>query len=234
MGTLIALEDRRRRRAARLAGTHPRVRKASSWRAVEAVEADLAPMPVPEFYFDLACPFSYLAAEQVERMLGEVEWIPVSGSAPASVWLDNPMVRARAERDARRLRLPLTWPDASSDGFRSALRVASHAAESGAGSAFALAALRFAFSGGYDLEDLEILAEAAAAAGLDPGRCLAVARRGNEDEVQNDVARHLADHGVDRLPAVQMGERWFVGDQAVAQAGAYRRAVTTADLTPSA
>jgi len=191
-------------------------------------------MPVPEFYFDLACPFSYLAAEQVERMLGEVEWIPVAGSAPASVWLDDAELRARAEREARRLRLPLTWPDCSTPAFVSAARVAAYAAESGVGGAFALAALRFAFSGGYDLEDPEILGEAAAAAGLNPSRCLAVARGGDADHAHEDVERHLAEHGIGVLPAVLMGERWFAGDQAVAQAGAYRRAVTTPDLTPTA
>ena len=30
------------------------------------------------FFYDLACPFSYLAAERVERLLGEVEWVPVA------------------------------------------------------------------------------------------------------------------------------------------------------------
>ena len=30
----------------------------------------------PAFYFDLGCPFSYLAAERVERLLGEAEWVP--------------------------------------------------------------------------------------------------------------------------------------------------------------
>src|SRR3981081_1375743 len=38
----------------------------------------------PAFFFDVACPFSYLAAERVERILGDVEWIP----APA-VGLDG-------------------------------------------------------------------------------------------------------------------------------------------------
>src|SRR5689334_21165470 len=33
----------------------------------------------PVFFFDLACPFSYLAAERVERLLGEVSWVPVAG-----------------------------------------------------------------------------------------------------------------------------------------------------------
>src|SRR2546421_631355 len=33
------------------------------------------------FYFDLACPFSYLAAERIERLLGAVEWVPVRSSS---------------------------------------------------------------------------------------------------------------------------------------------------------
>jgi 2-hydroxychromene-2-carboxylate isomerase len=31
------------------------------------------------FYFDLACPFSYLAAERVERLFARVVWRPVLG-----------------------------------------------------------------------------------------------------------------------------------------------------------
>ena len=32
------------------------------------------------FFFDLNCPFSYLAAERVERILGDVEWIPATST----------------------------------------------------------------------------------------------------------------------------------------------------------
>ena len=46
------------------------------------------------------------------------------------------------------------------------MRVAAYAAEHDRGAAFTLAACRLAFCGGFDLEDPEVLAEAAAAAGL--------------------------------------------------------------------
>jgi len=195
---------------------------------VEAAAAGPALPRRPEVYLDLACPFSYLAAEQVERALGEVEWIAACVSAPGPAWLRGATrarasFRARAERAARALRLPLTWPDCSAGGFPTALRMAACAAESGAGGAFALAAMRLAFAGGYDLEDPEILAEAAMAAGLDPRGLLAAARRRDADGVLEDVARHLAAHGVEGLPAVRMGERWFCGEQAVGEAAAYRR-----------
>ncbi|MDQ6748878.1 MAG: hypothetical protein M3010_12335, partial [Candidatus Dormibacteraeota bacterium] len=34
--------------------------------------------PRPAFYFDPGCPMSYLAAEQIERTLGDVDWVPVA------------------------------------------------------------------------------------------------------------------------------------------------------------
>jgi hypothetical protein len=37
--------------------------------------------PVPAYYFDVTCPMSYLAAERVERSLGQVEWVAIDGSA---------------------------------------------------------------------------------------------------------------------------------------------------------
>ena len=35
----------------------------------------------PVYYFDVTCPMSYLAAERVERSLGQVEWVAIDGSA---------------------------------------------------------------------------------------------------------------------------------------------------------
>jgi len=35
--------------------------------------------PTAYFYFDLACPFSYLAAERIERLFARVVWRPVLG-----------------------------------------------------------------------------------------------------------------------------------------------------------
>ena len=59
-----------------------------------------------------------------------------------------------------------------------AMRVAHYAAQQGRGGAFVLAATRLAFAGGFDLDDLEILTEAAAAAGLRLDGCLQRRARG--------------------------------------------------------
>jgi hypothetical protein len=61
MGEVIRLAERR---AAREARTGQR----------------MAPARV-EFLFDLCCPFSYLAAERVDRIFDEVTWTPASTSA---------------------------------------------------------------------------------------------------------------------------------------------------------
>ena len=200
MGQLISLSERRADRS----------RPSNSDRAT--------------FFFDLACPFSYLAAERVERLLGDVEWVPASTvSRPETV----AAARARAELRAAELRLPLVWPDRYPDCVPGALRVAARAAENGGGSRFALAAARLGFCGGFDLEDPEILAEAAAAAGMPLEQCLRAAGDSSLDLALEATARGLASRGVTELPAVRIGRRWFAGESGLTEAAAMRRALVT-------
>jgi 2-hydroxychromene-2-carboxylate isomerase len=138
MGEVIQLADRRAARR-----QQPAVRRA-------------------EFLFDLACPFTYLAAERVERGFDAVRWTPASTTAlrAGSLAADPAAlaaVRAAAERRATMLRLPLSWPETFPTEVPAAMRVASHAAERGRGAAFVLAAGRLAFCGGFDLDDPDIL-----------------------------------------------------------------------------
>ena len=35
------------------------------------------------FYFALDCPLSYVTAERIERVLGEIRWVPVLATPPA-------------------------------------------------------------------------------------------------------------------------------------------------------
>ena len=177
-----------------------------------------AAQPPPAFFFDVADPLSYLTAERVERRLGEVEWVPVDGSAlldgrvgrdrvADAVWL-----RADAEALARAVRLPLVWPETFPMRAPAALRATAFACELGAGAAFALAVSRLAFCGGFDLEDPETLAEAAAAAGVPLGACLGAARESWRDEELRETARLLRAEGVGGLPAFRIGGRWLDGE----------------------
>ena len=176
----------------------------------------------PSFFFDLACPFSYLAAERVERLLGAVEWVPVAG--PLRAHPVEGSLRPAAEARAKELRLPLVWPESFPAPARSALRAAVCATQVGVGARFALAAARLAFCGGFELEDPEVLAEAAAASSFGLEECLAAA--GNEalDGSLHATARGLLARGVGRLPAVRVGHGFFAGEELLSQAAAVRRA----------
>lgn len=168
------------------------------------------------FFFDLACPFSYLTAERVERALGDVDWVPCA--LPAQRRQLTAEVIARAERQAFALRLPLVWPEGFPHAVSVAHRAAAYAAEVGAGARFALAASRLAFCGGYDLEDREILADAAAAAGVAVDQCLQAADDPARDVRLAETARRLRSCGVPRLPAIRIGRRWLWDEQMLNQA----------------
>lgn len=187
MGELIAIDDLRARRAERQRAARP------------------------TFFFDVACPLSYLTAERVERTVGNATWVPVASSAVRPD-RDHADLRERAQARAAALRLPLVWPDRYPGDAPCALRAASRAAELGAGRCFALAATRLAFCGGFDLEDPETLAEAAAAAGVPLDECLAAAGDVGRDEHLRAAAHELRSQGVDDLPAISVGGRLLEGE----------------------
>jgi 2-hydroxychromene-2-carboxylate isomerase len=198
-------------------------------RAARRVRAEHLSAPARvEFLFDLSCPFSYLAAERVERVFDDVIWTPASTSAlrcgsPAAdeSWLETS--RRTAERRAAELRLPLVWPERYPAEGPAAMRAASYAAERGRGAAFVLAAGRLAFCGGFDLEDPETLAEAAAAAGIGmKGLLKAVGDRGRDGAIEA-AGRRLLATGADRLPALRVGRSLFWGEHRVAEAAAAAR-----------
>lgn len=208
MGEVIRLADRREAR---------RSRPARRQRPVRA-----------EFLFDLACPFTYLAAERVERAFEHVTWTPASrtalhGGSLATDEVALARVRAAAEERAAALRLPLEWPESWPAEVPAAMRVASHAAECGRGAAFVLAAGRLAFCGGFDLDDPEILAEAAGAAGLSLDGCLQAAGDRRRDVAIEAAGRRLLAVGADRLPALRVGRSLFWGEGQVADAAAAAR-----------
>jgi 2-hydroxychromene-2-carboxylate isomerase len=208
MGELIRLADRRQARRSR-------VRQRA--------------LPVrAEFLFDLACPFTYLAAERVDRAFDHVSWTAASGTAlrRGSLAADEAAltaVQVAAEERAAALRFPLVWPETWPADVPAAMRAASYASESGRGAAFVIAAGRLAFCGGFDLDDPEILAEAAAAAGVGLDGCLRAAGDRRRDGAMEAAARRLLAVGADRLPALRVGRALFWGEGQVADAAAAAR-----------
>jgi 2-hydroxychromene-2-carboxylate isomerase len=195
-----------------------------------------APARVPrraEFFFDLASPFTYLAAERVDRAFEDVVWTPASSAALLRAPLDDDpagldRMRQNAEERAAVLRLPLSWPDSFPAEAPAAMRVAAFAAEMGRGAGFVLAATRLAFCGGFDLEDPEILAEAAAAAGIVLDDCLESARDAGRDGKIEAAGRRLLAAGADRLPALRVGRALYWGEDRLSDAALAARLAAAA------
>jgi 2-hydroxychromene-2-carboxylate isomerase len=206
MGIVISLADHRPERRRGAGGARPRV----------------------TFAFDLASPWTYLAAERVDRLFVGVTWRPAyadilpgplavaDASGPAG---RDAAERAAAERRAGELRLPLVWPDRAPDG-RQAMRVAALAAEQDRAAPFVLAAGRLAFCGGFDLDDPETIAEAAAVAGLGLVETFAAASDVGRDGALEEAARRLMAQGADELPVLTVGRTLFGGEHRVAEAAA--------------
>jgi 2-hydroxychromene-2-carboxylate isomerase len=204
MGELIVLADRRARRRTSHLG-----RPAAHGSAAVT------------FWFDLASPFSYFAAERADSMFGELRWRPAYGSLLRSSAIGEDAwarLRELAERRAQELHMPLVWPEAFSTEWRGAARVAAHAAELGRGPAFVIAAGRLAFCGGFDLDDPEVLMEAGEAAGLTPTECLGAAADTDRDLVIETATDCLEAAGAASLPTVQVGARLFSGERALGEA----------------
>jgi 2-hydroxychromene-2-carboxylate isomerase len=175
--------------------------------------------PRVSFYFDLLSPWTYLAAERVERPFAGVRWRPVVPDVLAPEESDED-ARLAVELRAEQLRMPLVWPDTWPSSGRSALRVASLAAQHGRAAPFILAASRLAFCGGYDLDDPEALAEAAAAAGLGLDESLKAAGDLRRDGALERAGRRLLAHGADELPVFVVGHVLFCGERRLGEAAA--------------
>lgn len=181
------------------------------------------------FYFDLASPLAYLAAERILHTLpAPAEWQPVLAaelpdSAHADAFHGQELETFRTEiaRRAGELRLqPLRWPEPFPYDSALAMRVATYAKSIGRTVPFAQAAFRQAFAGGRDLSQLDNVLIAAAACEMHPS---AVARGAELRGVREQLAATTSDAArqpIKTVPAIVVGEHVFEGDSCVEQAAA--------------
>jgi 2-hydroxychromene-2-carboxylate isomerase len=173
------------------------------------------------FYFDLASPLAYLAAERILHVLpGPVEWQPVlARDLPAGETFEAFRCREEEEvfrvdvvRRARELGLqPLRWPAEFPFDSTPAMRAATYAKSIGRTVPFAQAAFRQAFAGGRSLGEVDNVLIAAAACEMHPTAVLKGAGLASV-RVQLDAATTAAAQaGVSDVPAVRIGTRVFVG-----------------------
>jgi 2-hydroxychromene-2-carboxylate isomerase len=185
---------------------------------------ELVPRTADGFYFDLASPPAYLAAERVLHVLpAPLEWRPVlARELPGAERLDaaeEDAMRDRIERRARELGLqPLRWPDPFPFDSSLAMNVATYAKSIGRAVAFAQAAFRQAFAGGHSLEDPDVVLIAAAACEMHPS---AVLRGAQLRSVTDQLARATAAAAAAQIkgvPALVVHGDVFLGEAALEQA----------------
>lgn len=186
--------------------------------------------PTATFYFDLASPLAYLAAERVLHVLPRpAEWHPVlaseiPGADPLEVWRcaqEQEVFRGECSRRARELGLqPLRWPDPFPFDSSLAMRVATYAKSIGRTVPFAQAAFRQAFAGGHSLENPDFVLIAAAACEMHPAAVLRGAELRSVAVQLGASSAAAAALGVGDVPAVSVGERVFQGERAIEEAAA--------------
>ena len=184
------------------------------------------------FYFDLASPYAYLAAERVsglftEAELEQPEWRPILvgalmkeyGRAPWGLTDEREANIAEVERRASAYGLPpLVWPEPMPTNSLTAMRAATFAKQTGRTVSFALAAFRQAFAAGRDLSDADNVMIAAAACELHPRALLKAVETEAVKKGLRDATDRAGDLGVEGVPAVVVGEEVFWGDDRLEEA----------------
>jgi len=174
------------------------------------------------FYFDLSSPLAYLVAERIPPALAE--WQPVLARALPGAesreafrrGAEDDLVLAEIDRRAGELGLqPLRRPADYPFDSEFAMRVATYAKSIGRVVPFARAAFRQAFAGGRSLADEDTVLIAAAACEMHPTAVLKGAEPASVRERLAAVTAEAARLGVTDVPAVRIGERIFIGTDAL-------------------
>jgi 2-hydroxychromene-2-carboxylate isomerase len=157
-----------------------------------------------KFFFDLASPQAYLAAERVNHVLGEVpEWVPVRGELVFRCAEEIASYREDVERAARAQGVqPLRWPDPFPADSEWAMLVATYAKQIGRAVAFSLAAFRQAFAAGRDLGVRDNVLLAAAACEMHPAAVIKGAELRSTRERLAAAEAEAAAAGVRETPAI--------------------------------
>ena len=175
------------------------------------------------FYFDYSSPYAYLAAARIGALLPRATWRPIVfgallrelGKVPWSLRPGRAAgMREVEERAAARGLPPVRWPPGWPDGSYSLLplRAALVAEDAGLLLRYSAAAYRIMFAEGRALDDLAVVLEAAADAGLERDAVIAgvhdpAIRARLRDYTADAIAR-----GVTGIPTVAVGGALFWGD----------------------
>jgi 2-hydroxychromene-2-carboxylate isomerase len=180
------------------------------------------------FYFDLASPHAYLAAERVLQALAlPVEWRPVlarelAGAETFGAFRCIKEIEAMqdtVERRARELGLqPLRWPEPFPFDSSLAMHAATYAKSIGRAVPFAQAAFRQAFAGGHSLEDPDVVLIAAAACEMHPAAVLRGVELRSVTQQLADATQQAETIQIKEIPAIVLDGALFAGERCVERA----------------
>jgi 2-hydroxychromene-2-carboxylate isomerase len=171
------------------------------------------------FYFDLASPLAYVAAERILHVLpGPVQWQPVLARRLGD---EEPLDVEAIERSVQEHGLqPLRWPAELPFDSALAMRAATYAKSIGRTVPFAQAAFRQAFAGGRSLSEPDNVLIAAAACEMHPAAVLKGAELASVRAQLDCATEAAARAGVSNVPAVRVGTRVFAGADCLERAAA--------------
>jgi 2-hydroxychromene-2-carboxylate isomerase len=186
----------------------------------------VSPAPIaPRFYFGAMSPYSWFAAERIERLLPQARWHGVFAGAVfkqngrASWGLGEHREEGIADCEARAAQHglgPIRWPDPWPTNDLLVARAMVFCMQEGHEEellrSFGLAAMRLSFLEGADLGEAEVVLEAGRRVGIDQ-RALTRALQDQriKDTLRADTDAVVAD-GVFGVPTVIVGDELYWGD----------------------
>lgn len=180
-------------------------------------ESAASSTPQPVFFYDLASPFCYLVAEQINTALPAVaEWEPVhaGGADIATPQIERELIEKRGAAFAQPFRWPPRWPIDS----EVAMLAATYAKGAGRVVAFSLAAFRQIFAAGRDPAEVETVLIASAACEMHPAAVLKAVSLESVGRSLRAAGERAAAAGVRELPAIQLDGEVYQGEEVLEDA----------------
>jgi 2-hydroxychromene-2-carboxylate isomerase len=188
--------------------------------------------PDPLFFFAAMSPYSWFAAERIERLLPQARWRGVLAGAvfKANDRVSWGLAERRAEgiadceaRAAAHGLGPIRWPNPWPTSDLLVARAMTFAETRGSLKPFALSAMRLAFLDGADLGDRDAVVEAGRRAGIDPLELEGAIEDADVKQALRSVTDEALALGVFGVPTVAVGADLFWGDDRLEDAAqAYR------------
>ena len=184
-------------------------------------------MPDPiEFYFDFSSPYGYLASERIDAIAArhgrEVAWRPylmgvAMKTTGSTLLVDRPMMGAYSRHDmarsARRLGVPLTFPEPFPIATVAACRAVYwvERTDAAAAKALAQALYRAYFVDGRNISEPDVVADVAGGTGADRDALLAGIQEPAIKDRLKEVTGAAIERGVFGSPFFMVGDEPFWG-----------------------